>query len=126
MAKTCVCGILFLMNVGCWSASNFDARGYVCAQIGRSDSIVMHGVEPDERYVRLGEAHVTLSYDANKTAIINDTTSGDDGSYRLTMPAEELSKVQGRKVYLIVEKEGYESLSQAITVGPFSPYSRNV
>jgi hypothetical protein len=114
--------ILFVfMCAGCRPVSS-EITGVVCTRSDVTRSYLLSTDLPDPEHVALRGATVYLSSnDVGKDAIDGTVCLSDkDGRYRI--PTAALS---GESYFLVVKKEGFETLIRRVRMGPLSRYNRN-
>jgi hypothetical protein len=119
--------------IGCQGCPRSDAvkevdiQGVVVTAPNLSESFLGVEVHLPQDAKPVAGARVYLAFDqGGQSAIAGcSATSDSAGKYGIRGRASASSTRYGNDYFLIVEKEGYRRLSQAVSVGPFSQDGRN-
>jgi hypothetical protein len=117
--------LMCMVLSGCGSRQSPPLKGVVLTNPETSKSLLLSA----RRYATDGDARVSgatirIFLDAQLTDEINERSlvSDDKGEYQIPTNGLPASKDSHGFYYLLVEKEGFSTLTYPVTVGRLSPY----
>jgi hypothetical protein len=115
-----------LAMAGC-KGEKVDVVGIVCTEPDLFKSFLKARVYELEKYetpIKDAEIFIALDKEGKDKVPGCETRSNKEGKYRISTKKAPISA--GEQYYLIIRKNGFQTIAQKISIGPFAHFVKNV